>query len=103
MLENFLLNGTVDMTAANLFICTACSAVLGVCLAAVHRYKNSASRSFLMTLILLPVIVQMVIMCVCRHGHRPCDGNGISWRRSVPDGGGFGAYAPFPCNSRGGR
>ena len=64
MLENFLLNGTVDMTAANLFICTACSAVLGVCLAAVHRYKNSASRSFLMTLILLPVIVQMVIMLV---------------------------------------
>ena len=64
MLENFLLNGTVDMTAANLFICTACSAVLGVCLAAVHRYKNSTSRSFLMTLILLPVIVQMVIMLV---------------------------------------
>lgn len=52
------------MTAANLFICTACSAVLGVCLAAVHRYKNSTSRSFLMTLILLPVIVQMVIMLV---------------------------------------
>ena len=45
-------------------VCTLVSAGLGICLALVHRYKNTCSRSFLMTLILLPVIVQVVIMLV---------------------------------------
>lgn len=45
-------------------ICTAASAGLGVLLALIHSWKNKTSGNFLMTLILLPVIVQAVIMVV---------------------------------------
>ena len=62
MLET-ILTGT-GLTMQDMALCTLCSAVMGLCLAAVHSYKNSSSRNFLMTLILLPVIVQVVIMMV---------------------------------------
>ena len=62
MLET-ILTGT-GLTMQEMALCTLCSAVMGLCLAAVHSYKNSSSRNFLMTLILLPVIVQVVIMMV---------------------------------------
>lgn len=62
MLES-ILTGT-GLTMQDMALCTLCSAAMGLCLAAVHSYKNSSSRNFLMTLILLPVIVQVVIMMV---------------------------------------
>lgn len=52
------------ITMFHLAVCTLCSISLGVCLAALHRYKNTSSRSFLLSLVLLPVIVQVVIMLV---------------------------------------
>lgn len=45
-------------------ICTGVSAGLGIVLALVHSWKNKTTANFLMTLILLPVIVQAVIMVV---------------------------------------
>ena len=38
--------------------------LLGVFLAAVHTYKNTYSKNFILTLILLPAIVQSVILLV---------------------------------------
>ena len=38
--------------------------MLGAVLAAVHTYRNQYSRSFILTLVLLPVMVQTVIMLV---------------------------------------
>jgi len=40
------------------------SLVFGVILAVIHSYHNQTSRNFMLTLILLPVIVQTVIMMV---------------------------------------
>lgn len=64
MLESILNEISSNITMTHLVICTVCSIGLGSCLAAVHQYRNCSSRSFLMTLVLLPVIVQVVIMLV---------------------------------------
>ena len=45
-------------------LCTITSVMLGAVLAAVHTYRNQYSRSFILTLVLLPVMVQTVIMLV---------------------------------------
>ena len=41
--------------------CTAVSLILGLLIAAVYRYKSECTKSFAVTLVLMPVIVQMVI------------------------------------------
>ncbi len=45
-------------------ICVAASLVLGAVIAWVHSLHNSSSKGFVMTIALLPAIVQMVIMLV---------------------------------------
>lgn len=58
---------TADTSAVSMeqfLICTAASLILGVLIALVHCYKNRASKNFLLTLAILPVIVQVVIMIV---------------------------------------
>ena len=45
-------------------LCLGVSMLLGAAIAAIHSYKNRSSKNFLMTLILLPAIVQSVIMLV---------------------------------------
>lgn len=62
MLDSVLTGGVITMPA--LLMCTAASLVLGVVIAAGYLFRNTASRSFIMTLILLPAVVQMVIMLV---------------------------------------
>ncbi len=64
MLNSILFETGTEISLWHMAVCTAWSAGLGVCLAAVHSCRNTSSRSFQMTLILLPVIVQMVIMLV---------------------------------------
>lgn len=49
---------------AGFLICTLCSVVLGIIIAAVHGYKNHCSKGFAVTLALLPAMVQVVIMLV---------------------------------------
>ncbi len=44
--------------------CTAASVVLGLAIAAVYRFRHDYSKNFVVTLALLPVIVQMVILLV---------------------------------------
>lgn len=64
MLESILNETTSDLTMVHMAVCTGVSLGLGFVLAGVHRYRNQSSRSFLMALVLLPVIVQVVIMLV---------------------------------------
>jgi uncharacterized membrane protein YhiD involved in acid resistance len=45
-------------------LCIAVSLIIGVFLAYVHGYKNSSSKSFLMTITLIPAIVCVIIMMV---------------------------------------
>lgn len=45
-------------------ICTAVSIILGVLSAFLCKYKNQTSQSFLITIAMLPAIIQLVIMIV---------------------------------------
>lgn len=53
-----------EITVVTFLICTAVSLLLGLGTAALGMYKSSHSRSFLLTLALLPALVQIVIMMV---------------------------------------
>ena len=65
MLES-VLTETVNtgITMGQFLLCTITSVMLGAVLAAVHTYRNQYSRSFILTLVLLPAMVQTVIMLV---------------------------------------
>lgn len=64
MLESILNETASTITMAHMAACTGASLALGMALAGIHMYRNHSSRNFLTTLVLLPVIVQMVIMMV---------------------------------------
>ena len=53
-----------DMNAASYLWCTLASLVCGGVVAGVHSFRNTYSKNFLLTLIILPAIVQVVIMMV---------------------------------------
>ena len=53
-----------QLTSSIYFICSLVSLALGVIIAWASGFKSRQTKSFLLTLVLLPVIVQMVIMLV---------------------------------------
>lgn len=53
-----------QVSALNFFACSAASLVLGLAVAGIYMYKHAYSKNFVVTLALLPVIVQMVITLV---------------------------------------
>lgn len=53
-----------ELTASGFFLCTLTSVAAGLCLALAHLYKNRSTKSFTVTVALLPVIVQVIIMLV---------------------------------------
>lgn len=55
---------TTDISQSAFFECLICSIVLGIVISLIYSFKNSASKSFIVTLAVLPAIVQMVIMLV---------------------------------------
>lgn len=52
------------ITSSGFFMCTLASLVLGLVCALIYMYKHNYSKNFVVTLALLPVIVQMVITLV---------------------------------------
>jgi hypothetical protein len=64
VLESILNETASNVTAMQMVICTVVSLILGMGIAGIHRYRNKSSQSFLMTLTILPMIVQMIIMMV---------------------------------------
>ena len=65
MLLNSVLTGVyAGMDVRTFLMCLAASALCGVLLAGIHAYRNHSTLNFLMTLILLPMLVQAVIMLV---------------------------------------
>ncbi len=54
--------GTISI--GGYLLCTLCSLVLGAVISLSQLYRNRSSKSFAVTLALLPAIVQMVIMLV---------------------------------------
>lgn len=61
-----MLNSIIQtsFTIQTFFICTATSIILGVLSAILCKYKNQATQSFLMTIAVLPAMIQLVIMLV---------------------------------------
>lgn len=53
-----------SITIEQLLICTLASIVLGIGVAAIYMYRNTYSKNFVVTLALLPAMVQLVIMIV---------------------------------------
>ncbi len=62
MLNNIISNS--DNLALTALLCLAVSLVLGVIIALVYMYKSTYSKSFVITLALLPAMVQTVILLV---------------------------------------
>ncbi len=58
-----IITGT-EITVSAFFICTAVSLALGLGTALIGRFKSGCSKSFMLTLALLPALVQIVIMMV---------------------------------------
>ena len=52
------------ITSSGFFLCTIASILLGLVCAFIYMYKHDYSKNFVVTLALLPVIVQMVITLV---------------------------------------
>lgn len=55
---------TASFTEGLFFLCLGTSIAFGLIIAFVYSFRNSTSKSFVMTLALLPAIVQVVIMLV---------------------------------------
>lgn len=65
MLDSVISNpASKAVTLETFIICTMVSLVLGVALSLLHRYQNTCSKNFFITLAILPAVVQIVIMLV---------------------------------------
>ena len=64
MLDSILSTSTSSIDPTALLLCTLASLAVGVGAALVYMYNNQYNRRFVITLALLPAIVQMVIMLV---------------------------------------
>ena len=62
MLDSIISGSGLSLTS--FLICTAVSLILGLAVAGLCMVKNKASKSFVLTLAVLPAVVQMVIMLV---------------------------------------
>lgn len=60
---NTIFNG-FEITVSSFFICTAVSLALGLGTALIGMFRSKSSRSFLLTLAILPAMVQLIIMLV---------------------------------------
>lgn len=63
MLES-ILQSTTELSIANLLLCSVVSIILGLIIAFVHKITSEYTKNFLITLSVLPVLVQSVILMV---------------------------------------
>lgn len=64
MLDSFLLNMENNINLYGVLICVLISIILGFIIAFTHKYTTRASKNFLITLTLLPLITQCVILLI---------------------------------------
>ncbi|GEN85881.1 DUF4956 domain-containing protein [Oceanobacillus sojae] len=64
MLSSLFTEGTTSIPLSELLICILASIILGLLVAFTHMYRNIYTKSFVITLAVLPVLVQSVIMLV---------------------------------------
>lgn len=61
---NSIIESVSTTTPEEYLICSVCSLVIGIVIALFHMFKNEYSKNIIITLVVLPVIVQNVIMLV---------------------------------------
>lgn len=59
-----IINTSVSFDFTGAMICTLCSLILGIIIAFAYKIQDKASKNFLVSLTVMPVIVQIVIMLV---------------------------------------
>lgn len=59
-----ILNTTMSITAGEYIVCSVISLVFGVLIALIHSFRNIYSKSMILSLVILPVVIQTVIMLV---------------------------------------
>ena len=64
MLSSIIEESTQSITLVQMLLCTLTSLLLGVVIAIVYMHRNVYTKNFVVTIVLLPVIVQAVIMLV---------------------------------------
>lgn len=64
MFNSLILDTVSSLTLSSVLICTACSITLGFAIALSYRYEQTYSKNFIVSLVLLPTLVQFVIMLV---------------------------------------
>ncbi len=64
MLSSIFTSTGTDFTASTILFCSLASVALGVAVALVHMFRNRYSKSFVITLALLPLVIQSIIMLV---------------------------------------
>ncbi|AYW49756.1 DUF4956 domain-containing protein [Tetragenococcus halophilus] len=64
MLSSLFTEGATDIQLKELLICITASLILGMLVAFIHMYRNVYTKNFVITLAVLPVLVQSVIMLV---------------------------------------
>jgi hypothetical protein len=64
MLTSIFSNETASVELYSIFLCSVCSILLGICIAFTHKYTSKYNKNFLVTLSVLPLLVQIVIFMV---------------------------------------
>lgn len=64
MLDEFLSISMSDLSIAGYILCTAASLAYGFLIALIHMFRNHYSKNFIITLVILPAVVQAIIMLV---------------------------------------
>ncbi len=64
MFESILTEGVGTLNIVSALICMGTSIILGLIIASVHMFTTKYSKNFLITLAVLPVMVQVIIMMV---------------------------------------
>ena len=64
MLESILSTTSATISMENCIICIAVSIILGIIISATHKLTTKTTPNFLLTLTLLPLLVQVVILLI---------------------------------------
>ena len=64
MLNSILSGNTSNIDLVGILICSVFSIILGIVIAITHKYTSKCSKSFLITVSVLPLLVESVIMMV---------------------------------------
>lgn len=64
MFTSILTDTQGNLTVQNALLCALVSLLLGVLIAVIYGYQGTCSKNFMVTLVMLPVLVQIIIMLV---------------------------------------